>query len=107
VAAIFAPLLVAGFIVVFDNGALWHALSATYPSTVPWVALCTAALALSALLAAALQLVNLRGLFKPVAVLLLLISATTAHFMDSYGVILDDEMFRNVLQTDRRERVSS
>ncbi|HEX4984665.1 MAG TPA: phosphoethanolamine--lipid A transferase [Burkholderiales bacterium] len=40
---------------------------------------------------------------KPLLILLLLVSAVAAHFMDSYGAVLDHEMIRNVFETDTRE----
>lgn len=40
---------------------------------------------------------------RPVLVLLLLVSAVAAHFMQSLGVVLDPSMVRNVLHTDPAE----
>lgn len=42
-------------------------------------------------------------LAKPVSAILLLTSALAAHFVDSWGVLLDKHMMRNVVQTDLRE----
>jgi lipid A ethanolaminephosphotransferase len=50
-----------------------------------------------------LQVVALPWVLKPVATLLLLVTAVSAYFMDSFGVIIDEDMLRNVAQTDRRE----
>lgn len=40
---------------------------------------------------------------KPLLIILFTISSFTAYFMDSYGVIIDDEMIRNILQTNLQE----
>ena len=40
---------------------------------------------------------------KPVLAAVLLISALSAAFMDRYGVVINDEMIRNVLQTNAAE----
>jgi lipid A ethanolaminephosphotransferase len=46
-----------------------------------------------------------RGMLKPVLTVLLLASATAAHFMFTYRVVLDTSMVTNVLQTHPREAV--
>ncbi|MFY4806159.1 phosphoethanolamine transferase [Aliarcobacter butzleri] len=40
---------------------------------------------------------------KPILITLFAISAFTAYFMDSYGVVIDTEMIRNSLQTNLNE----
>ncbi len=50
-----------------------------------------------------LSILLLPWLFKPVLSILLIGAATTAYFMDSYGVMIDREMIRNTLMTDHRE----
>ena len=40
---------------------------------------------------------------NPLAGLLLLLAATAGWFMDTYGVVLDKEMLRNVFQTNFTE----
>lgn len=42
-------------------------------------------------------------LAKPISAILLLTSAFAAHFVDTWGVLLDKHMMRNVVQTDLRE----
>ncbi len=44
-----------------------------------------------------------RPVAKPVLILLLLISASAIHFMSRYTIYLNEEMIRNVLQTDANE----
>ncbi len=50
-----------------------------------------------------LSLFAFRGLLKPVLGALLLLSAGVAYFMNQYGVLIDVEMLRNVLETDPAE----
>lgn len=58
---------------------------------------------ITGVLAAILSLAAWRRLIKPVAALLLISAAAGAHFMGTYGVVIDDTMIVNVLQTDARE----
>ncbi|AGI24521.1 hypothetical protein H681_13255 [Pseudomonas sp. ATCC 13867] len=50
-----------------------------------------------------LTLFAFRGVLKPVLGALLLLSAGVAYFMNQYGVLIDVEMLRNVLETDPSE----
>lgn len=52
---------------------------------------------------ALLNLVAFRRAAKPVLAFLLVFSAAQAYFTDSFGVIGDQEMIRNILWTDPRE----
>ena len=101
--AVVAPLLIAAFIVCFDNQAFWRTLGATYGGAAPWPVLLAVGAALTLLLTALLQLFNFRWTFKPVAMLLLFGAALASYFMDRFGVVIDVEMYRNVVQTDPRE----
>jgi len=58
---------------------------------------------IAALLTALLALFAWRFTIKPVIAFLLLAAAFGAHFMGSYGVVIDTTMMTNVLQTDPRE----
>ena len=49
------------------------------------------------------SLVNFKGLFKPVASGLLLLSVVVDHFMGTDGIRLDAAMVRNIAETDTRE----
>ncbi|MBF0582918.1 MAG: phosphoethanolamine--lipid A transferase [Magnetococcales bacterium] len=60
-------------------------------------------LALFLLFTALLNLLAWRTLFKPLLVLLLLIAAITAYFVDSYSVYINRDMLRNAFLTDTRE----
>jgi len=45
-------------------------------------------------------LLSSRYTTKPILILILLVSASTAYFMDSYHVVIDSDMIRNTIQTD-------
>ena len=61
------------------------------------------ALAIAALLMALLSLLGWGRLLKPTLIVLLLAAAFGAHFMLSYGIVIDSSMLTNALQTDARE----
>lgn len=42
-------------------------------------------------------------LLKAVLILFLLLSSLAAYFMDSYGIVISDEMLRNAIQTNAAE----
>jgi len=56
-----------------------------------------------ALTGALLSLLAWRPVLKPALTVLLLLSAALAHFIGSYGTVIDPTMIVNVLQTDTRE----
>jgi lipid A ethanolaminephosphotransferase len=97
-------LLVTAIVIGFGNFAFFSAVLKTYPpaaSNVP------ALLSLVAVLGAATLLVPALLCFgratKPVLIILLLLSALTAYFMDSLGIVISDEMLQNVVQTNAGE----
>lgn len=57
----------------------------------------------TALLGMLLSLLAWKRSIKPVLVVLLLVAAPLAHFMGSYGIVMDAGMLRNVMQTDAHE----
>lgn len=60
-------------------------------------------LILTLYLNALLTLVTFRPLFKPVLVVLFLVTSLTVYFMQRYGVVIDSGMIQNVFETDPRE----
>jgi len=50
-----------------------------------------------------LSVLCIRRSTKPVLIIVLLLSSLAANFMDSYGIIISDEMFRNVVHTNLAE----
>lgn len=60
-------------------------------------------IAITALLIILTTLVSIRYLTKPLFVLLLLASGTASWFTDSFGVLVDTDMIRNVVETTTAE----
>ena len=58
---------------------------------------------LACLLIFALTLLCWKYTTRPFLILILIVSSMAAYFMDSYNVIIDDEMIQNVMQTDMNE----
>lgn len=97
-------LAVAAFVMVTGNGAFVANLLKTYPagsSDLPAVlSLAVVFGGISVLMFAPLCF---RGSTRPVLIGVLLLSAAAAYFMDSYGVIISDDMLHNVVQTNVAE----
>ncbi|UUX96651.1 phosphoethanolamine transferase [Aquabacterium sp. J223] len=91
-------------VVVADNVSFWRTfLSAQSPSASAAGATIALALVLWLCATAVLCLLGVGRLAKPVWTVVLLVSAVAAHFIDTWGVLLDKSMMRNVLQTDAAE----
>src|SRR2546423_3108038 len=89
----------------FANWPLWRTL-AGLPEMATWrgaLFIAAFAAAVAALTLAVLALFAWRWTIKPVAALFLLAAALGAHFMGTYGVVLDPTMMVNMVQTDIRE----
>lgn len=96
--------LVALFVTLGSNLTFFANILKTYPpsgASAPHLAsLALVVLAVNAILFA----VFCHGrLTKPVLILFLLLTSLAAYFMDSYGVIINDEMLRNAAQTNAAE----
>jgi lipid A ethanolaminephosphotransferase len=61
------------------------------------------ALAVVALQALLLALIGARPWLKPLLALLAVVTASTSYFMQTFGVVLDPDMVRNVLRTNTAE----
>ena len=98
--------LLAGlWIAALPNWPLWRALLALPETSSTRGALFVIGfgLMIAALTALLLTLLAWRPTIKPAIAALLLAAAFGAHFMGSYGVVIDTTMMINVLQTDPRE----
>ncbi|RZU02526.1 phosphoethanolamine transferase [Rivibacter subsaxonicus] len=98
-------LLAAAWLAAVANWPLWRAIAALPEmggarGLLFGLAMCLIVAALTAL---PLLLFAWRPLLKPVVAIFLLVAAVAAHFMGSYGVLVDSSMLRNVMQTDVRE----
>ena len=108
-----AALLVAGWIAVAGNFALWgRLLQLARQGSIPQqTSLTLAAIVLitAAITAALLSLLAWPRVFKPAAIVLLAVTATVQHMMLSYGAVIDQGMVRNVMQsnfTELRDQLS-
>ncbi|WP_221180009.1 phosphoethanolamine transferase [Salinisphaera orenii] len=98
-------LAVAAFLAIFLNSAFWKAVIAAADIGMArnlgfGLSLAAAMLAFFVLL---VSLFGLRYLFKPAIVVLLFIASLASYFMNVYGVVIDDTMIHNVLETDSGE----
>src|SRR5262245_50757212 len=98
-------LLASSFLVLACNGAFWRTfIEATGGFQAIHLPLYAATfLILTLYLNAILTLVTFRPLFKPVLIVLFLVTAATVYFMQRYGVVIDSGMIQNVFETDPRE----
>lgn len=96
---------VSGWILIFDNSAFWRTVwDARDPTSLrAVVAVSLLALVLWALLAAVMRLFPSQLVTPVIACSLLVVSAVLAHFIDTYGVVVDRGMIRSTIQTDWRE----
>lgn len=100
--AIFA---IAFFILAALNAPFWRQLhQAVNPaSTFEWLFLVSVFVVAFAGYAIVLNAVAFPRIFKPVAVLLVLVAAAASYFIASYGILIDPSMLQNALETDPSE----
>lgn len=95
---------VAVYCVVFLNARFFLNLLAVYPLSLDnalfLLSLTVLAVCVNVFL---FSLVCFGPVTKPVLIIILLVSALAAYFMDSYNVILDQIMVQNIMQTDTAE----
>ncbi len=98
-------MLSAALLVAFYNMATWKAVTTlvTFSGLKGLAFDLSFAVFLWAAFTLLLTLVSFRPLLKPVLVLMFLLSAAAAYFMDSYGITIDTEMMQNVLETNPGE----
>ena len=98
-------LAVALFLVTTANNSFWSA--AASAADISWRGNFGFFAAIFVFLVAAFTLAiapfGLRFLFKPFISVLLVLASVNSYFMDTYGVVIDDGMLRNTIQTDPRE----
>lgn len=94
-------LLTSLFFSVFSNISFWQ--RALPEPLVQWKLAVSLFLVVTALHAFLLGLVANRWIAKPLLSLLLLVTSIAAYYMHAYGIYLNADMMRNVLQTDVRE----
>ncbi|HET7312747.1 phosphoethanolamine--lipid A transferase [Salinisphaera sp.] len=98
-------LLAAAFIIGFDNIAFWHDLASVsrVGSSAGLGFAAATAVFLVSTLALMMSVFAFRWLYKPFLIVLLLVAAVVGYFMQTYGVVIDDTMLLNTLDTDTAE----
>lgn len=90
-------------VAIFNQSFFAQTLSIYSPNRSNLLALATLPVTLGLATCLMFGLVAAGRLTKPVLALALFISALSAYFMDSYGVVINDEMLQNVAQTNAAE----
>jgi len=96
--------LTALFLVLFDNYSFFKNTLNIYPLNVENLGfLISLSIVLTALTSFVLILLSSKYTIKPILILVLIVSSLTNYFMNSYNVVIDDDMIRNMMQTDMHE----
>ena len=100
-----AILLTALWLVAFDNGGYWNLISGLPMESGRSGAWFFASVVVFSVILVnlALTLLAFGRATRWVLAALLIVSAAAGHFMSQYGILLDDEMIRNIFETDRGE----
>ena len=95
---------VSTFLVFFANYTFYKNVLITFPinSENIWFLISTVIVFIS-LIVFVFSLVSSKYTTKPILIIVVLISSLTNYFMNTYNVIIDDDMIRNLLQTDIQE----
>ena len=99
-------LLVALYVSLTQNHAFWKQVARKLPPPHDPAGLALLAslfVALNVLLLLAMAPFSARRTIKPALALFLLTASVCSYFMDSFGVVIDESMIVNALQTDARE----
>ena len=97
-------LLVTVFLTVFGNGALVSSVLKAYPPTGGNVfSLLSLVIVFGGVTVLLFSVLCFGKTTKPVLVAVLLLSSLVTYFMDSFGVIISDDMLRNVAHTNTAE----
>ena len=91
------------FLVLFDNYTFFVNLVKVYPLSENFGFLVSIVFVLYFFHVLLLSLLSNRWTIKPVLIVVLLISSVTNYFMNSYNVVIDDSMIRNMMQTNMHE----
>ena len=97
-------LLTSIFLVLFDNYSFFKNLIVVYPiniSNIPF--LISLVIVLTSLIVFLFTLVSSKYTIKPVLIFIVMISAFTNYFMNTYSVIIDNTMIQNMFNTDLNE----
>ena len=96
--------IVSLFLVVFGNFAFVKNVLAVYPVDLGNIAfLLSLVMLFASFNIVLLSLFCIKKFAKPFLIVLLLVSSQAAYFMDSYNIIISDEMIDNIFKTDTNE----
>lgn len=99
-------LLVSAFFILFYNGTFFENTLKVYPLNNTNIAfLISIVVVLFSFTALFFTLIASKWTTKPLLMLTLLVSSMAAYFMQTYHVVIDDSMIRNILQTDTKESI--
>jgi len=99
-------LILAGafFLVIFDNYSFFKNLQTVYPlNNENGFFLVSLVIVLFSLIVFLFSLVSSRFIIKPIMILIIIVSAFTNYFMNTYNVVIDSTMIQNTLNTDLHE----
>jgi len=96
-------LLTSLFLLLFDNYTFFNNLIKVYTLNENLGFVLSSAVVLFFFTVLLLSLVSTRWTIKPIIIIVLLISSLTNYFMNSYNVVIDDSMIRNMMQTNMDE----
>jgi len=98
------PLLVAVILILFYNQAFFQNVFKIYHLSLATILfLISLTITITCALTLILVIFNWAPVRKPLLVSIFLVSSVTAYFMDSYNVIIDSSMIRNISETNFRE----
>ena len=96
--------LVAVFVALFANTAFVTSAFNVYKDSAEEILFASSLLLfITAIFVVILSALCHRAAVKPVLIVFLILSSLIAYFMNQYGVIIDDDMLVNLLETDTRE----
>jgi len=97
-------ILVSVFLIAFGNSAFFSNVLRVYPfNTENSLFLISLAIVFGSFIVILLSLVCYKHTTKPFLITVILISSVTAYFMDSYNVVIDDNMISNAIETNYAE----
>ena len=97
-------LIVSLFVTLFANTAFFTSAAKIYPPDAQNILFdISLSVFITSVFIIALSVISHKFLIKPVLITFLLLSALIAGFMNQYGVIIDDKMIDNVLETNFAE----
>ena len=93
-----------GFITLFNNYSFFKKTLEVYPIEINNIGfLLSLPIVIIALTIFLFSLVQSKYTTKPLLIFMLIISSLTGYFMNTYHVIIDDDMIRNMMQTNLKE----